>query len=81
MPTKRVDIAHPCPGIDQVMTDYWMWADGEWRHLNDWHMGDGTGSTTRGCESEYAWDCLLEVAEMFGFQQEEFDADSKEEGS
>lgn len=69
LPTKRVAIVHACPNLDEIMSDYWEWHDGEWHHYNDWHMGEGKGNTTRGCESDHAWKCLLEAATMFGFEK------------
>ena len=79
LPIKRVDVWHMCPGLDQIMSDYWQWGNGRWHHLNDWHEGEGAGGTTRGCESRHAWDCLLEVALKFGFEENACELE-KEEG-
>jgi len=79
LPIGRVDIVHRAENIQDIMTDYWLWDHDRWHHLNDWHMGEGKGTTTRGCESDHAWDCLLEVATQFGFERDA-DANQEKEG-
>lgn len=70
----RVLVKHPIG--EDMFVEYWKWIDGRWRNYHDWHVLDEKTkqftkeikATTRGPETGFAWDCLLEAAIENGYK-------------